>query len=715
MNSCFLKHWILVILLLWPFLKVTENFQARKTQRSASSIGRAKRGWVWNQFAVPEEMDTRQHVGRLISELDNGNRTFQYKLLETGAGSFSIDERTGDIFAIRKLNREEQSLYILRAQVIDSTTGKAVEPESEFVIRVLDINDNEPKFLDEPYEATVPEMSPEGTFVIKVTANDADDPTTGYYARILYNLVQGQPYFSVEPTTGFYRFSVLESAPSGTSIGKIMAYDDDIGENAEMEYIIEEDDSQTFDIITDNETQEGIIILKKKVDFEHQSHYGFRVKVKNCHVDEELASAHVNSSSTYIKVQVEDEDEPPVFLLPYYVFGIPEEKPYGSIVGTVSAIDMDRKQSPIRYSLTGSKLFDINDNGTIITTNVLDREVSAWFNLSVLATETYNVQQISSIPVYVQVFNINDHAPEFYQYYETYVCENAEFGEIIQTISAIDRDESIEHHHFYFNHSVEDRNNSSFILRDNQDNTAVILTNRMGFSLKDEPVLSMIILISDNGIPSLTSTNTLTIQVCDCGESASTEMCTKRGLLLIMRFKTEVIIAILVCIMVIFGFIFLMLAMKQRRNQILFPKKSEEFGENIFCYDDEGGGEEDSEAFDISELRSSIIMRERKPRKRKSMEIRSLYRQSLLVGPESAVFRQFILEKLEEANTDPCAPPFDSLQTFAFEGTGSSAGSLSSLESIVTDQEDNIDYLNDLGPHFKRLAYMFGSAMQLNN
>lgn len=41
-----------------------------------------------------------------------------------------------------------------------------------------------------------------GTFVIKVTANDADDPTSGYHARILYNLEQGQPYFSVEPTTG---------------------------------------------------------------------------------------------------------------------------------------------------------------------------------------------------------------------------------------------------------------------------------------------------------------------------------------------------------------------------------------------------------------------------------------------------------------------------------------------------------------------------------
>ncbi|XP_059136649.1 cadherin-19 [Peromyscus eremicus] len=770
MNRCFLKHWMLVTPLLWYCLKVAENLPAGRAQKETRFPGRAKRGWVWNQFVVPEEMDTRQHVGRLRSELDNGNNSFQYNLLGTGAGSFSIDERTGDIFAIRKLDREEQSLYILRAQVTDTSTGKAVEPESEFVIRVSDINDNEPKFLYEPYEATVPEMSPEGTFVIKVTANDADDPATGYHARILYNLEQGQPYFSVEPTTGvirisskmdrelqdtycviikardmlgqpgalsgtttvsirlsdindnkpifkesFYRFTVSESAPSGTSIGKIMAYDDDIGENAEMDYSIEEDDSQTFGIITDNETQEGIIILRKRIDFENQSHYGFRAKVRNRHVDEELALAHENASSTYIKVQVEDEDEPPFFLLPYYIFGIPEEMPYGSMVGTVSAIDTDRRQSPIRYSLTGSKMFHINDNGTIITTNLLDREVSAWYNLSVTATEAYNVQQISSAPVYVQVFNINDHAPEFSQYYETYVCENAEFGEVIQIISAIDRDESVEDHHFYFNHSVEDTNNSSFILTDNQDNTAAVLTNRTGFSLKEEPVFSMIILIADNGIPSLTSTNTLTIQVCDCGESRSTEMCTNKGLLFLMGFKTEVIIAILVCIMVIFGFIILMLAIKQRRKQTLIPEKSEEFGENIFCFDDEGGGEEDSDAFDVVEMRSSMVMRERKPRKSKSVEIRSLYRQSLQVGPDSAIFRQFILEKLEEANTDPCAPPFDSLQTFAFEGTGSSSGSLSSIGSRSTDQEDNFDYLNDLGPRFKRLACMFGSATQPNN
>lgn len=762
---------MLGIPLLWPCLKATEKYKTEKVKQPAGYNLRVKRGWVWNQFFVPEEMNTTRHlIGRLRSDLDNGNNSFQYRLLGAGAGSiFDIDDSTGDIYANQRLDREEQSLYILRAQVIDGTTGRAVEPESEFVIRVSDINDNEPKFLDEPYEAMVPEMSPEGTFVIQVTASDADDPASGNNARLLYSLLQGQPYFSVEPTTGiirisskmdrelqdeywliiqakdmigqhgalsgtasvliklsdindnkpifkdsFYRLTVSESAPTGTTIGKITAYDNDIGENAEMDYFIEDDDSLTFDIITNNETQEGIVILKREVDFEQQSHYNIRAKVRNRHVEENLRNYHVEASSTFIRVQVEDLDEPPVFLFPYYAFKVFEGNPNGSFIGIVSAIDPDQKKSPIRYSVTKGKVFSVYDDGTIINTGELDREISAWYNLSVTATERDNVQQISSVPVYVQVLNINDHAPEFLQYYETYVCENAESGQIIQTISAMDRDESIEDHHFYFNLSVEDTSNSSFIITDNQNNTAVILTNRTGFSLQEDPVFYITILIADNGIPPLTSTNTLTIYVCDCDDNGSAQTCSNKNLILSMGFGIEIIIAILICIMLIIGFIFLMLALKQRRKQTLFPEKSEEFRANIFRYDDEGGGEEDTEAFDIVELRHSATKRERKARKTTSSEIRSLYRQSLQVGPDSAVFRKFILEKLEEANTDPCAPPFDSLQTYAFEGTGSLASSLSSLDSEVTEQDEIFDYLYDLGPRFKRLAHIFGSSVQSN-
>ncbi|NXS87646.1 CAD19 protein, partial [Erpornis zantholeuca] len=148
---------------------------------------------------------------------------------------------------------------------------------------------------------------------------------------------------------------------------------------------------------------------------------------------------------------------------------------------------------------------------------------------------------------------------------------------------------------------------------------------------------------------------------------------------------------------------------KQQKKKPPFSEKMEEFRENIVSYDDEGGGEEDTEAFDILALRTRTVMRTHKPRRKVASEIQSLYRQSLQVGPDSAIFRQFISEKLEEANTDPRVPPYDSLQTYAFEGTGSLAGSLSSLGSNTSDADQSYDYLADWGPHFRQLAGMYTS------
>jgi hypothetical protein len=43
-----------------------------------------------------------------------------------------------------------------------------------------------------------------GTSVIQVTATDADDPTYGNSARVVYSILQGQPYFSVDSKTGIF-------------------------------------------------------------------------------------------------------------------------------------------------------------------------------------------------------------------------------------------------------------------------------------------------------------------------------------------------------------------------------------------------------------------------------------------------------------------------------------------------------------------------------
>lgn len=100
---------------------------------------------------------------QLKSDLDKQDGNLQYVLTGEGAGNiFVINKDNGKIYVTQKLDREKKSFYTLRAQAINKSTQLPVEPESEFIVKVRDINDNEPQFLDGPYVATVPEMSPEG-------------------------------------------------------------------------------------------------------------------------------------------------------------------------------------------------------------------------------------------------------------------------------------------------------------------------------------------------------------------------------------------------------------------------------------------------------------------------------------------------------------------------------------------------------------------------
>lgn len=95
--------------------------------------------------------------------MDKGDGTTRYVLNGEGAGTiFIINESTGDLHVTRSLDRESKASYILKAQAVNRGTGYPLEPETEFIVKVHDINDNEPKFPKEVYTATVPERSNAG-------------------------------------------------------------------------------------------------------------------------------------------------------------------------------------------------------------------------------------------------------------------------------------------------------------------------------------------------------------------------------------------------------------------------------------------------------------------------------------------------------------------------------------------------------------------------
>ena len=69
----------------------------------------------------------------------------------------------------------------------------------------------------------------------------------------------------------------------------------------------------------------------------------------------------------------------------------------------------------------------------------------------------------------------------------------------------------------------------------------------------------------------------------------------------------------------------------------------------------------------------------------------------------------FIGSRLNDADKDPNAPPYDSVREYEYEGSGSTAGSLSSIQTSSSGDLD-FDYLNDLGPNFQKLADMYGAG-----
>ncbi|NWH20687.1 CADH7 protein, partial [Grus americana] len=762
---------ILALFLCLSGMNQAELSRSRSKPYFQSGRTRTKRSWVWNQFFVLEEyMGTDPlYVGKLHSDVDKGDGSIKYILSGEGASSiFIIDENTGDIHATKRLDREEQAYYTLRAQALDRLTNKPVEPESEFVIKIQDINDNEPKFLDGPYTAGVPEMSPVGTSVVQVTATDADDPTYGNSARVVYSILQGQPYFSVEPKTGVIKTAlpnmdreakdqyllVIQAKDmvgqngglSGTTSVTVtltdvndnpprfprrqdwgLAIPEHAGAVAASCLMSVSTGCQTKPQFRDtliktpltvqNQTREEyfLCVFMHLLDFEAKTSYTLRIEAANMHVDPRFLSLGPFSDMTTVKIIVEDVDEPPVFTSRLYSMVVSEAAKVGTIIGTVAAHDPDASNSPVRYSIDRNtdleRYFNIDANSGVITTaKSLDRETNAVHNITVLAMESQNPAQIGRGYVAITILDINDNAPEFAMEYETTVCENAQPGQVIQKISAIDKDDPPNGHQFYFSLTAEAANNHNFTLQDNKDNTATVLTRRNGFRRQEQSVFYLPIFIVDSGSPSLSSTNTLTIRVCDCDADGIAQTCNAEAYILPAGLSTGALIAILACVLTLLVLVLLIVTMRRRKKEPLIFDEERDIRENIVRYDDEGGGEEDTEAFDMAALRNLNIIRDTKARRDVTPEIQFLSRPTFKSIPDNVIFREFIWERLKEADVDPCAPPYDSLQTYAFEGNGSVAESLSSLDSISSNSDQNYDYLSDWGPRFKRLADMYGTG-----
>uniref|UniRef100_A0A8C5I2S1 Cadherin-22 n=1 Tax=Gouania willdenowi TaxID=441366 RepID=A0A8C5I2S1_GOUWI len=749
--------------------------QRSKQDQGPSSIERVKRGWVWNQFFVVEEYTGTEplYVGKIHTDSDEGEGNIKYTISGEGAGTiFIIDELTGDIHATERLDREEKAFYTLRAQARDRQSNDPLEPESEFVIKVQDINDSEPKFLEGPYIGSVAELSPIGTSVMKVSASDADDPTYGSSARVIYGVLDGERFFTVDRHTGIimtavadldretqdryelvvkatdmagqmgglsgsttvtivitdvndnpprfqqkmYQFSVSEAAAVGTPVGRVIATDSDMGENTDMSYLIKEG-GELFKVTTDVESQEAVVAIKKPLNYESKRTHNVVVEAVNKHLDPRFADLGSFRDQTIVRVSVSDVDEPPIFQPEDgTIIEVQEDAKPGALVGIVSARDPDSTNKPVRFSIDRTTdqemIFHIDpDSGAITLGKVLDRETAGWHNITVKAVEAGNVKT----PLSIRILDVNDNPPELARPYEASICEDAKPGQLIHTISVVDKDEPQTGHRFIFTLAPEASSNRHFTLWDVKDNTAGIRTQRSGFNRHEQNVYLLPILVVDNGPPSLSSTSTLTIHVCGCDTEGTIQSCNATAYVMSAALSPGALIALLVCMLILIVLVLLILTLKRHRKGQRMTEDEEDMRDNVIKYNDEGGGEQDTQAYDISALRNLYDFPEAKscdsgpdihslPQWVPASRVGGVSEGATAASADFSLFKGYIRKKVEQADADLTVPPYDSFQTYAFEGTSSPALSLSSIHTLSTTSEQDFSYLSNWGPRFRQLA-----------
>ncbi|CAI5782301.1 cadherin-1-like isoform X2 [Podarcis lilfordi] len=135
-----------------------------------------------------------------------------YSVTGTGAdrppqGIFILERETGWLMVTMPLDRETKDKYILFLHAV-SATGQPVGNRTEIVIKVLDQNDNKPRFTQSIFHGSVAEGAPPGTFVTQVSATDMDDAVNSYNGVITYSLAIQTPtkpqsqMFAIDNKTG---------------------------------------------------------------------------------------------------------------------------------------------------------------------------------------------------------------------------------------------------------------------------------------------------------------------------------------------------------------------------------------------------------------------------------------------------------------------------------------------------------------------------------
>ncbi|XP_025754719.1 protocadherin gamma-A11 isoform X42 [Oreochromis niloticus] len=311
------------------------------------------------------------------------------------------------------------------------------------------------------------------------------------------------------------KFIISESAVVGAKFDLERAVDLDVGTNTLQSYVLKPSDNFILKLHNQADGTKNIeMVLQKPLDREKDEFIS--LVLTGVDGGEPQMSGTMEILITVLDVN----DNAPVFTQQVYKGTVSENATKGTTVTSVSASDADHGlNGKITYSITNTlddvrHMFEINEeNGEVKLIGRLDYEKKRHFQINVRARD--NGGLTDSCKVIVDVVDINDNEPTIkIMSKSTIISENANPNTVVTMINIQDPDSGENGKVQCF---ITD--NIPFVLKSTTNNFYSLVTDN-DLDRERASEYNITVTCSDEGVPSLSSSVTLTLQISDVNDNA---------------------------------------------------------------------------------------------------------------------------------------------------------------------------------------------------
>ena len=476
------------------------------------------------------------------TDADKGfNAAIRFSIMSGGEGVFNIDPSLGIIYSTQQLNPAVQSLY----NVTVGATNPVQFPLTSFCtvsVKVLNINDRKPSFVQPSYHFHLSEAATVGSVVGSVGATD---PDTGSFGQLTYSLVPNPAsatfrmnsktgqittalpldrettlryMFQVQATDGggqstrasvyvfiddvndnspvfnpaTYSVAIGQKAPVSTGIVALRCTDKDYGTNgtAGLKFAIISGDSHNRFQVSSN----GLVTIANPLDKVLETTFLLTVQATDGGPIPRSSTATVNVTTYPATSTV------PRFDYASYTVNLNDPVAASALITTVSA----KGNGTITYSIKTSNVpFSVDrQTGKITSNRILNAENQANWIFTVQAMDKYG--QVGFAAVHLNLIHQNEHAPVFNPTtYSASILESAAIGASVTKVFATDVDAGSDGAITYSTAS------DNFGV----DPTTGVVTTKITLDRESRSTYTFIIIASDGGTPQLTATATVSVTV----------------------------------------------------------------------------------------------------------------------------------------------------------------------------------------------------------